>query len=96
MNTASVITPLTVSTRVIITKGCKSRGVTKGATAVVKAVEPLGAEYAHNVRVTLYFLNSFMSGKTVSFYARHPNRLGDVFVSMNDGRPEHRIEVRRV
>lgn len=91
----STVAPLAVSTRVIIAKGCKARGVTKGATAVVKAVEPMGAEFGHNVRITLYFLNSFMSGKTVSFYARHINRLGDVFVSMNDGRPENRIEVRR-
>lgn len=88
-------TPIAVGTKVIITKGCKAREVTKGATAVVKAVEPLGAEYSHSVKVTLWFQNSFLSGKTLAFYARHPNRLADAIIGLNDGRPEHRIEVRR-
>lgn len=86
---------LVVGTKVVIAKGCNARGVTKGATAVVKAVEPLGADYGHSVKVTLWFQNSSLSGKTLAFYARHANRLSDAIVGMNDGRPEHRIEVRR-
>lgn len=85
---------ITVGSKVIIEKGCKAREITKGATAVVKTVEPLGADYSHACRVTLYFLNSFMSGKTVALYARHENRLGDALVTLNDGRPEHTVQIR--
>ena len=85
---------ITVGTKVIIEKGCKARNITKGATASVRAVEEMGPEYSGSVRVTLHFLNSFMSGKTVSFYARHINRLADGSVSLNDGRPENKIIVR--
>jgi hypothetical protein len=87
--------PLAVGSKIIIEKGCNARGVTKGASATIKAVEPLGAEYGYAVRVTLGFLNTFLSGKTISFYVRHENRLKDAFVNMNDGRPEHKITVRR-
>jgi hypothetical protein len=88
--------PLAVGMRVRIEKGCNARGVTKGSTAVIKAIEPLGADYSHHVKVVLYFLNSMLSGKTVVFYARHPNRLSDPIVALNDGRIEHRIDVRRL
>ena len=93
--TENTTSPLVVNGRVVITKGCKARGVTKGATAVVKAVEPLGADYGHSVKITLWFQNSFLAGKTFSFFARHPNRLSDPIVGMNDGNPTHKIEVRR-
>lgn len=92
MNTTTAITP---GTRVRIEKGCKARDVNKGVTAQVKAVEALGAEYSHSVRVTLQLLNGFGAGRVISFYARHPNRLADAVISMNDGNPTHRIEVRR-
>jgi len=97
MNSATntVLASIAPTSRVFVTKGCKSRGVTKGSTAIVKTVESLGAEYGHNVKVTLYFVNSFLSGKTLAFYVRHVNRLGDASIAMNDGRPENRIEVRR-
>lgn len=85
---------LTIGSKVKITKGCNARSVTKGATAVIKAVEPLGAEYGHQVKVSLYFLNSFASGKTMAFYARHPNRLADPEVRLNDGNPSHTVVVR--
>lgn len=95
MNAEAKVAPLAVSTKVVIAKGCKARGITKNSTAIIKAIEPMGADYGHTVRVTLYFVNSFMSGKTVSFYARHINRLSETKVSLNDGRPENRIDVRR-
>lgn len=88
-------TPITAGTRVRIEKGCNAREVVKGTTALVKAVEALGAEYSHSVRVQLQFLNGFGAGRVISFYARHPNRLADAVISMNDGNPTHRIEVRR-
>lgn len=90
------MTTLAVGSKVRITKGCTARSVTKGATAVVKAVEPLGAEYGHQVKVSLYFLNSFASGTTMAFYARHPNRLADPEVRLNDGNPNHTVIVHPV
>jgi hypothetical protein len=91
----TTLDPITVGTRVVISKGCKAREVTKGATAVIKAVEALGADYSHAVKVTLWFQNSFLAGKTLSFTARHMNRLSDPIIGMNDGNPLHRIEIRR-
>lgn len=85
---------ISVGTKVKVEKGCKARGVSKGAVATVTAVQAMGSEYSHSVRVTLSFLNTFLSGKTLTFYARHENRLGDAIVNLNDGRPEHTIQVR--
>jgi hypothetical protein len=93
--TTPALPALTAGARVRIEKGCNGRDVVKGTTAQIKSITPLGADYSHKVQVVLYFLNGRLSGKTVVFYARHTNRLSDVFVAMNDGRPEHRIEVRR-
>jgi hypothetical protein len=93
-----VAAPLAVGDRVRIEKGFKGTGsytVAKGTSATVTKIEPLGAEHSHAVKVTLKFLNGFNSGKTFGFYARHMNRLSNGVVSMNDGRPEHRIEVTR-
>ena len=98
MNTANT-TPETaaiaINARVKIEKGCKARGIDKGCSAQVTAIEPMGADYGHCVRVTLMMLNGFKSGKTVSFYARHINRLSDIFIRMNDGNPSHVIEIKR-
>lgn len=85
---------IAVGVRVAIEKGCKARDVTKGATAMVTAVTELGSDYNYSVKVTLKFLNTFLSGKTLSFYASHPNRLDDDLVNLNDGRPEHKIVIR--
>lgn len=87
---------LTVGTRVRIEKGCKARNIAKGTLAVVTNVAALGAEYGHNVQVTVNFLNGFQSGKTFCFYARHLNRLSDTIVNLNDGNPNHTIQLRRV
>ena len=87
---------ITVGTKVKIEKGCKARDVSKGATAKVMLVEKMGADYSHTVKVSLFFLNTFLSGKTITFYARHENRLGDAIVNLNDGRPEHTIQIREV
>jgi hypothetical protein len=95
MNTTTTLPAIDTGSRVRIEKGCAARQVTKGTTAVVRAVEALGAEYSHSVKVTLQFVNGFGAGRVISFYARHPNRLSDAVISMNDGNPTHRIEVRR-
>jgi hypothetical protein len=91
----STIPAITVGTRVRIEKGCKARGVNKGVSAKISAIEPMGADYGHCVKVALYLLNGFKSGKTVVFFARHANRLNDAVVNMNDGNPSHTIAVRR-
>lgn len=83
-----------VGAKVIVDKGCKARGVQKGATAQVQKVEVLGKEFGYTVQVVLHFLNTMLSGKVLTFYARHQNRLGDELVSLNDGQPDHRIVVR--
>jgi hypothetical protein len=95
MNTSTTSPALTPGNRVTIAKGCKAREVNKGVTALVKSVTPLGPEYSHQVRVTIQLLNGFLAGRNLSFYARHPNRLSDAVVRMNDGNPLHVIEVCR-
>lgn len=86
---------LSVGNKVRVEKGCKARGITKGSTAQIKEITPLGAEYGYMVKVTINFLNSFAAGKTFAFYARHINRLSDTFINMNDGNPLHKITVRK-
>lgn len=91
----STIQALAVGTRVRIEKGCKARSLDKGTTAQVTAIEPMGADYGHCVRVQFTMLNGFKAGKSFSFYARHVNRLSDPIIRMNDGNPSHTIEIRR-
>jgi hypothetical protein len=87
---------LEVGDRVRVEKGCAAREVAKNTSAKVVSITPMGADYGHTVKVVLYMLNGRKSGKTLAFVARHINRLSDTFVSMNDGNPSHRIEIRRV
>jgi hypothetical protein len=85
---------ITVNSTVQIVKGCK-RGwndVHKGTIATVVAVQPLGADYGHSVRVVLEFCNL----RCAVFYARHENRLADAVVNLNDGNPLHKIQIRAV
>ncbi len=94
-NTNPTPAPLAAGTRVLITKGCNSLGITKGTTATVVEATPLGAEYAHSVKVVLRFVNGAKAGKTFALFARHPNRLADVIVRFNNGNPLKTVEVRR-
>jgi len=94
-----VVTPvrnITVGTKVRIEKGCKARDVAKNSTATVKKITEMGPEFGYSVAVSLQFRNSFLAGKTLVFYARHINRLDDDIVNLNDGRPEHKIQIRKV
>jgi hypothetical protein len=97
---ASIVPPkeraLKVGTRVRIVKGCKARSVTKGATAMITRISEMGPEYGYSVAISFKFQNSFLAGKTLVFYARHPNRLDDAIVNLNDGRPEHKIQIQKV
>ena len=86
--------PLTTGNIVRIAKGCAARDVRKGSTATI-TVTPLGSEYSYVVKVAFAFRTGTLAGKTLVFYARHPNRLSDPVVRMNDGTPLHVIEVRR-
>lgn len=87
---------MNVGTRVVVEKGCRAYGIDKGCRAVVKAVEPLGPDYSHNVAVTLFMLSGFNSGKTFRLHARHMNRLSDPVVNLSALRPEHTVKVRVV
>ena len=84
---------VTVNTRVRVLKGCKARDINKGTTWQVTEVKPLGAEYSHSVAVLLTRLNGF-GPKTITLYARHPNRLSDAVLNLNDGNPLHTVQIR--
>lgn len=74
----------------MVAKGCAARGVVKGMRATVTAIELLGPEYSHQVRVQLS-----MGIVRQSWYARHLNRLSDPVVNLNDGNPLHTIQFRQ-
>ena len=95
-DTTTTTQTLTTGTRVRIVKGCQARDIVKDSTAIVD-IRPLGKEYGYSVKVTLTFVSGpslVYKGRVVSFYARHPNRLSDDVVRLNDGNPLHTIEVR--
>jgi hypothetical protein len=79
--------------RVRIVKGCRKLDIAANTTAQVVAITELGSEYGHSVCVKLRMLNGFKSGKVVSLYARHRNRLTDATVNLNSGNPLHKIQI---
>lgn len=79
--------------KIAIVKGCKALEIVKGTTARVISVEPMGAEYSHQVRVVLQFLNGFQAGKQRTLYARHANRMSDVVVNLNNGNPLNKVQI---
>lgn len=81
------------NTKIRIVKGCAARGIAKGSTAIVLSVEALGADYSHAARVAFRVLTGAAAGKSFAFYARHPNRLGDPIVNVNDGNPTHKLAI---
>ena len=81
-----VITP---GTQIKIVKGCRARNLSKGTRGTVTAVTELGADYSHQVRVTIQ-----IPGRTIAWCARHINRLSDPTVRLNDGNPLHTIEIK--
>jgi hypothetical protein len=93
--TVTTLNAITVGDRLVLTKGCKARGLDKGITVRVESAEPMGAEYSHCARVVLKPLNGFKAGKTFVLFARHANRLADPIIRLNDGNPSNTIEVRR-
>ena len=94
-NTKPTYAPLTAGSKVKVEKGCAERGVAKNVSAEVVSVTLLGAEYGHQVKVVLRFLNGFSSGKSIVLYARHENRLSDAVINLNDGNPLHKVKVVR-
>ena len=94
--TMTTHTPLTAPTMVRITKGCRARGIAKNCNAVVREVTPLGADYSHQVKVVLVMSSGINASRVFAFYARHPNRLADDEIRLNDGNPLHTISIRRV
>ena len=81
---------ITVHSKVVVEKGCKARNITKGDVADVTAIQSLGPDYSHSVKMTLYFPKT---GKSIGLYVRHENRLADARVNLNDGRPEHSVQI---
>lgn len=88
--------PIAPGVRVKLVKGCQARGLDKGISVQIKAVEPLGAEYSYSVKVTFVPVNGFKAGRTFIFFARHINRLSDASIRLNDGMPSHTIEIQRI
>ncbi len=86
MNNAAI----KAGTNVVIVKGCSARMTMKGQTYMVREVTELGADYSHMVRVVLVG-----HSRTISWTARHINRLSDDVVSLNDGNPCNKIQIRR-
>lgn len=84
-----------IGDRVLVEKGCRTLGISKGVTAKVEDVKLLGAEYSHFVRVVLRVTNGLAAGKVFSLNARHENRLADEMVRLRGSRPELFIEVRK-
>ena len=85
---------INVDSKIAIVKGCKALDISKGVIARVVSIEPMGAEYSHQVRVTFRFLNGFRAGKTCVLWARHPNRLADLTVNLNNGNPCNIVQIR--
>lgn len=82
---------LKVGDLVQVLKGCRARSITKGYACRIGDIVELGPDYGHFVRVLLDY-----GHRKVSFYARHKNRLSDSVIRLNDGRPEHVIEITKV
>ncbi len=84
-----------VGSKVCVEKGCASLGITKGRLAKVMAIDPLGADYSHQVRVSLQFLVPTGNGRTARvFYAVHMNRLADPLPALHGNVSGQRILVR--
>lgn len=85
-------TPLVAGSKVTVTKGCVYLGITKGTRAeVVNVIEGEG----RSARVILHLLSGFKSGKTIGLWTRHINRVSDPIVSLHNGDPFNKIQLRR-
>ena len=78
-----------------VSKGCKSFGITKGTLFTVVDVQPMGAEYGHQVKVSFKVkMGAGLYGREFfCLYARHINRLSDSFTRFNNGDPTNYMEV---
>jgi hypothetical protein len=94
MNTTTLPTEnptLTAGMTAYVVKGCASRGVHKGQAVQIQRIIPMGPDYSHAVMVA--FTDS--RGRKLVFYARHPNRLADDIINLNDGNPLHVLKLSR-
>lgn len=82
--------PFTTNTKAVISKGSRALNLTKGTTVYVRDVQSMGAEYSHNVKIVLE-----ICGKSRVLWARHPNRLKDSTLRLNNGNPLNYIEIMR-
>lgn len=81
--------------RLKVVKGCKAWGLSKGITVYIDDLIRLSSDYSFAVKLVLKPLNGFKAGQLIAFYARHPNRLSDPIIHLNDGRPEHTLHLSR-
>lgn len=82
---------LKINDKVIVVKGNRVSGITKGTLATCKEITLLGADYSHFVKVVLWM---HTTGKTISFTARHINRLSDPVIRLTLPWERGKIEVR--
>lgn len=84
---------ISIDSKIKVTKGCRALGIDKGTVCRVRAVDALGTDYSHQVGVTLTFLTGFKAGTKVRLFGRHPNRMNDTIVRLNNGDPLKNIEI---
>lgn len=87
---------INVGDRIVIAKGCKAREIAKHVLARVVSVELLGTDYSHACKVSFRLINGTRANEITNWYARHPNRLADPLIHLNDGNPLHTLEIRKV
>lgn len=74
---------ITAGSKIRVVKGCLKGGrIDKGVTGRVRVVQELGVQYNYAVRVDVEFMSGFVTGKVVSLYAHHKNRLADAVVRL--------------
>jgi hypothetical protein len=78
---------------IVVSAGCRALGINKHATAVIREIKELGAEYSHQVSVQIQMTHG---GKVHSLTAVHINRLSEpTFNLLNPWRSGQKIQVRR-
>lgn len=83
---------LTVGAKAEVLKGCNARVLRRREIITITKIESLGADFSHQVKV-VFTTNGV---RTLTFYARHINRLSDDAINLNDGNPLHKITIKRV
>jgi len=81
-----------IGSKVKITKGCKQRNIKKGMICTILDIKDLGAEGSYFVNIKFRTPDN----KVIGFYMRYMKRLSDPEISLNDGNPFNKIEMKEV